>query len=60
MKRGACANVKKKEKKDKNKLAKEVKKEKKAERSNQMKREAWKTIDMLVTEGGRPFWYGFK
>ena len=25
-----------------------------------MKKEAWKTIDMLVTEGMRPFWYGFK
>ena len=60
MKRGACASVKEKGKKDKNKLVKELEREKRAERSNQMKKEAWKTIDMLITEGGRSFWYGFK
>jgi hypothetical protein len=60
MKKGARARGKSKEKIKKDKQAKEEVKEQKTEKANQMKKEALKTINMLVTEGGRPFWYGFK
>ena len=61
MKKGAWASVgSKKEKEGKEKQRKEKEKKKKIDKMNQMKKEAWKTIDMLVTEGEKPFWYGFK
>jgi len=60
MKKGARTKRRSGKKTKRNKRTKEEEKEKKAEKINRMKKEAWKSIDMLVTEGGRPFWYGFK
>ena len=60
MKKGARTLSKVGEKGNKDNQAKEKEKEKKTERLNQTKKEAWKTIDMLVSEGKKPFWYGFK
>ena len=60
MKKETHTNKKSVKRKEKNKQTKEEEKEKKIEKTNRMKKEAWKTIDMLVTEGMRPFWYGFK
>ena len=35
-------------------------KKREAEKMNREKKEAWKAIEMLVTKGERPFWFGFK
>jgi hypothetical protein len=60
MKKGARIRKKSEKRIKKDEWTKEEEKEKKIEKINRMKKEAKKTIDMLVTEGGRPFWYGFK
>ena len=60
MKKGVRTKGKINKKKRKNQQTREEEKEKKTEKVNQMKKEALKTINMLVTEEKRPFWYSFK
>src|ERR1043165_619794 len=60
MKKGVRTSEKLEKRKGKSKQTKKEEKEKKIKKPNRMKKEAWKTINMLVTEGARPFWYGFK
>jgi hypothetical protein len=60
MKKGERGEKRLKGKKTESRISKEDEKEKKTEKEKRMKNEALKTIDMLVTEGRRPFWYGFK
>ena len=55
MKKGTRARKKAKKRTKKDKQAKEEEKERKTEKADQVKKEALKTINMLVTEGGRPF-----
>ena len=60
MKKGVRTSEKLEKRKGKSKQTKEEEKEKKIGKPNRIKKEAWKTINMLVTKGGRPFWYSFK
>ena len=46
--------------KKKNVQEREEMKERQIEKVNQEKKEAWKSVEMLVTKGERPFWFGFK
>ena len=60
MKKGVRRKGKVVEGKIKDSTTREKEKEERIGKVNRTKKEAWKTIDMFVTKGRRPFWYGFK